>query len=309
VPAIGGLVAFFTYRLFYSSAALHLVDLDSTRLDLPANEGDLAFAASDLLARLAWGLTGMVFLIAWFVSVVVLFLVIRQALTDTQPAVRWLITVLALVISGGVLSLNAGRNPLTLPSVLGVLERAIDQMKMSDIRPFIYLFPAMGLAAAVLMVFAASSCLARPGRGEETADRLNAQQDRLRRVLYAGAAVTAAGVIHAAALHHLPVVLLQEADAEAFGEIARGVSASVGSVWSILLMGIYLPAAWVLNGRAGVLMARKTPSKEAGEARARLEATGLHSPPIQIFARYVALMGPLLAGGSASTLIDLFLGN
>lgn len=302
-PAAAGVLVFALYRIFYRAAAID-------RLHLPIDAGAwqdvaaLSVAAENLVARMTWGLSAMVFVLAWLAAVGGTLWVIAGATADRPLRVK--VLWLGLGAALGTLGLGwAYQDPLTLPRVKPILVHAFEALEMEAGPYLLHLFTGMAVGAAMLLLVASSATLAGPASAADPGDHLKAQVGRLRRILYLGAGVLVAGTLQTAATHQLPVTLLAEGSARSFQLIARSISTSTGAVWTLLLLAIYLPSAFVLRQRALGLAEEAQRRGQAESVEGWFGRLGLESSFTQHLARLSAILGPLVTGGPVAALLNL----
>lgn len=164
------------------------------------------------------------------------------------------------------------------------------------------------MAVATLLVAGWTSFLIPSGEDEE--DRhLAMRLATLRWSFHTATFLLVAGVLYVYAFLQWPSAFLTERAAALVESGARVTALAAGTIFSTLLLLIYLPASSVLIGEA---RARQTaaPADDPRIARIHkiLEKTGFDGPPAQQILRFVQLFAPLLAaplGGQIAT----FLGN
>jgi hypothetical protein len=168
------------------------------------------------------------------------------------------------------------------------------------------LFTPMMLVVVVLLMCAAWATLsAKVEAGDTPGLHLRNQTRYINAALFAGAIMLVAGVVHAGAIHRLPVVLLAESDRSDWNELVEGLSASTGAVWTFILVGIYLPTLAVLHIRARALAFEAVDEKTPEKIEQWLANHGLDFHLSQSLAQTGALLSPFLIGGPASQLLGI----
>lgn len=303
-PVAGLVVLYVLYRQIYDRAGIDDVPLDvpaEAWRSLPGPEA----AVADLAARLTWGIAVLAFCLAFLAALVMCLLVTWKA----SPLRRRVFVVVGavLVSSLGIVAGLMG-NPLTLPELADVLEEGFRRMGLADGSFLLHFFNGLAMSVALLLTFAASATLLDPASGNRDTEHLKRQARRLRHVLYAGAAVLIAGSAQAAAMHRLPVAYLNEPWAHALEAAAQTAALATGTLWTLFLAAVYLPAATILRERF-VREAREA-LPEAGDAEHKkwLADHGLDLSPAQQLKRVVAVLGPLLTSLPLAGLFDLLAG-
>ncbi len=303
-PLAAAVGVFVVYRLVYVVAAIDSVKLPvSAFVEAPAT-ADLATSTQDLLTRLTWGGTALVYTVAWIVSLGVVFEVIRQSVADRSRQFRRGLLGAAVVLVGAAVAQGLAGNPLTVPAVLPVLDQTFERLDMTDGSLVLHLFNGFNIATAVLLILGASATLAFPVSDSQGMDDLRAQMHRLRRVLYAGAAVLVTGVIQTTAMHRLPIPLLGD-DGESLQQVAGGLAVAMGTLGTLFLLAIYLPAAQILRTRAMKLAAGATGVRQPSKLEGWLRERGMESSLPQQLSRLTAVLAPFLAGGPLMAALKL----
>ena len=126
-------------------------------------------------------------------------------------------------------------------------------------------------------------------------------------MLYAGAAVLVTGVIQTTAMHRLPIPLLGD-DGESLQQIAAALAVAMGTLGTLLLLAIYLPAAQILRTRALELAAGATGVRQPSKLEGWLRERGMESSLPQQLTRLTAVLAPFLAGGPLMAALRAWLG-
>lgn len=304
-PLAGFAVVFGLYRLFYDLARIDdklalggaLTGLDGVGLEM---------AIDGLLARITWALSGVLFMLAWLVGAAALVYITATALRRASSLCRLASGALLAV---AVVGLATWRNPLTLPRLEPILLETFDQMNLASGERLLYLVNGLALLAAVLIVLASTALLVGSDREAEDAGRLRARLRSLRLALYLGAAILVAGVLHAVAVHQLPLPLLEQDAASVLDRAGKSVSAAMGLLWTLLLLGIYAPAALILRQDALRLAQAATATDSESSRSEWLSKNHLAVPLWQQLTSLLAILAPLLAGGPGATLIEILVGR
>ena len=294
-----GLVAVYAlYRQVYDWTQLGAFDpavpAEAWRTSL-----DAAAAVADLGARLIWGLAALLLLVAFAATAWTCFAAIATA---TAGRLRAALTLAAGVAAAAGLYAGLAGNPLTLPRVEDELTTGFLRMGLAD-GPFLLgLFNGLGMGAAMLLTIAASTILTG---ADADAPALRRRARALQRVLFGGAAVLIAGSTTGAAMHRLPVAYLEAPWSQAFESLAQWTAVATGSLWTLFLIGIYLPAAAILRRRLAARAARVLPEAGEDERRAWIADHGFDLSPSQQLRRVVATLGPLLSSFPLAAFFEL----
>jgi len=303
VPAVSFYFVFHAYHYFDKAARIGKVDLRIPPSAWADHDLEFAGRVGDLLARIMWGLSGMLFVLVWGIGVVGLCGIMLSALANRSRGLRASVAGLAL-LAAWMIYPAWNKNPLTLKAIAPILHDTFAQMGLVKGPMILHLTTAMALACAILLVIASSAILAPPASAVRSQEETLKQIRLLRWTLYLGAAVLVVGVFHATATHHLPVAWLKSPFSEDFGRIETGVSAATGSLWTLLLLSIYLPSVAILRWDALRLARQSLPYGSHEERAIWLTTAGFVASPWQHLARLGALLGPVLAGGPVATLLQ-----
>jgi hypothetical protein len=303
IPFGGLVVVYVVYRTAYD-----LIRLDDVRLSVAGEvwltARPVAATLDDVVSRLFWGLSAAVFLL---VSVGSLIGLVRLLSRSSAPRVlRVVMAALGIVAAGAMVAISLEGNPLTLPLFLDVLETTFERIGLEAGSLRLHLFTGLAGAVAILATFCSALCLVRDP--SPTVDGVRARLAMLRRVLYLSAPVLVAGVVQTSTLHRLPAAFLAEPAAGAVARFALGLAAATGTLWTLFLLGLYLPAAWILEGDVARLVESAVPDASHARRNEWLAEAGLQSSPSQHLSRVAAMVSPLLAGGPMASLFEALAG-
>ncbi len=309
VPLIAVGFTYLAYRAFFLAAGIHAmtIGLETTP------QAVTAVALADLrpaAGKLGWSVTGTVFFLSVVATAVVLGLSIRHSLRTGQTQwARWIVaTVIAAIAVFAALSW--GDNPFTVVAFNPLLDQTFRQLEIDRAALFLDGFVPMIVAITVLLAAAASLTLL-PARHQDAADppqqaaQLRRRIRRLNTVLFAGAIVLVTAVVHASVTHRLPGVFCDADCAAGLDGFVNLLSASLGAVWTLILLAVYVPATWIVHNDA-YRVARTVPANDTHQKTgAWLAERGLTPKLPERFLQAGALLGPLLAGGPAAPFLQL----
>ena len=261
--------------------------------------------AASYSARASWVLVSGVSFLACLVAVVCAGMIIYNILRQVRPRHRWLLILLVIFASVDVsllISLNVAADKWSpaqtlIGATVGQTLRAINRYNR--------LFDSMSLTATLCLASAACVTLwqrdvnARPSVAD-VARRVR----MLRYVLYVGAALLALGVLRLSAMLSWGQSFFA-ADSEtgkSVSTLVSGVTSSLGAYFTLLMLGIYLPAALLLRERA----LEVAEGKDLEEKQNFLKTHGLDVSFADYVPRVLALFGPLLAGPIGELLSHVF---
>ena len=300
VPILSFVTVFWLYKKFYNMVDVDEVDLRGLALVV---DRDVAVNLQDMINRLEWGLSGLVLSLAWLVVVIVTMAIMWTSMAK-RPAQRNALILVSLVLAVLAIGDSLEHNPLTLPPVEPTLLGYFDLAGIEDGRFLLHFFMGLIFSASVLMAIAAAAVVAEVDGPDPEA--LRRQRDRLKLVLYVGALVLVAGVIQVRTMHHLPALFLRE-HGESFVAANQALAMVTGTLWTLLLLGIYYPAARVLHMRI-LGLAQTKAEKEKKDVHTWLEEHGLHVKPLQLMLNLAAVLGPFITGSQAVEILKIFTG-
>ena len=254
------------------------------------------------VARIAWAVTSAVFILVWVAVSAGAIGLVATPIVPGAERWRWVVATFALLATIPILA-NQERT-LSIAGLIPVLLASFDALELEHGRQFMTLFPGLAFSGAAIVLFAACTTLAEPERCDDEAEHLRRQIERLRTVLYLGAALLVTGTVQNTAMHEIPVALTADPQAADLGRIARAVCAATGTFWTLLLATVYAPCAVVLRRRAAELARRANPSQGVAEQAAWLAKHDLRLSFGQGVQRVIAVLSPLLAGLPTSMLLQ-----
>jgi len=248
---------------------------------------------SDLAARLAWGISAILFIGLWAAAMAV-------ALQQVWSLKRgWVASALTLLVATGI-ALAVYRNQQFTPTTLEVLGRFLQMLEAqrhTNIAGVSHVLTALAAVAAVVLLAGAWAVVqdvpatAAADRSHEAA--LRERLDGLRMIFNTGAALLVAGTVEIAMLYEWPAAVFGSG-----GELKTAAwmaGAFSGVLFSVVLSLVYLPAAAVL--RTSV---RATMSPE--DAAALLDSKGFNDTTSQQIARTLQALAPMLTAIPLSAL-------
>lgn len=304
VPFAGLVALYVLYRQIYDRAGIDAVELTvppAAWQELPGPEA----AVADLGARLTWGIAVLAFSFAFLAALVICLRVLWNA-SPAKIQVPLVVGALAASSLGIVAGLMG--NPLTLPELADVLVDGFGHMGLQDGRFLLYFFNGLAMTVALLLTFAASATLLDMESGLRDTEHLKRQARRLRHILYVGAAVLIAGSAQASSMHRLPVAYLTEPWSQALETAAQMAAVATGTLWTLFLVAIYLPAAMVLRERFMEEAEEALPEAGDKERKQWLAEHGLDLSPVQQLKRLAAVLSPLLTSLPMAGLFELLAG-
>lgn len=252
-------------------------------LALPWLIGQEASAAeyiTQLRAKVMWQVSCFALCSIYVAVVVTIACVIRKCVPAGRLA-AWALVGGALLIVVAVITAVYVRSGQGGYFAAEIVLQKIDHG--AAVRRFIDTFNILVLGASpfLLAIGAVAVLQVEPCLPGESTRRLEERMHELNTLLYFGAGLLVAGVLEVWAFYSWPAAYLPATEAEEFFKLGSTMSSAAGALYSLLLISIYLPAAFVL--RRNLPAAPSTSEGGAVEWLAPL-------------ARFTAMIAPLLAG-------------
>jgi hypothetical protein len=308
-PIMGGVVVFGIYRMHYIAANIYDVDVGLTAKDLCVDCEDSLSTLQPILGQLNWSVTGIFFVMAFIGAVVMLGRIILLALRQRTARNLYGLFAIIVVTVATVGWSSLGDNPFAVKGFNSVLVRSFELLNMQQAEILLNVFTPIILVIVILLMVAAWSALVfSPANGVTEETHLQDKFRHLNTTLFVGATMLVAGVVHAGAMHRLPGVLIDKAGTENWDQLVQGMSASTGAVWTLILLGIYVPSLLVPQTRARHLAISSAQEKTPQKIDEWLLNNGLTSQLSQKLVQILALLSPLIIGGPAAPFLQMVTG-
>ncbi len=306
-PVIGGVFTYLVYRAFFSEAGINGIGRHFSNIALERRTPDAIAGLGPIEGLLAWGVTGSFFVLAFLGGVTVLLHIFNEALQTRSKTARYIAIAVCLGAVAAVGLTNYAGNAFAVNSLNDLLVESLRLHGIEGAITLLNLFTPMVLAVTVLLMASAWATLSIDTEGESDAGLTIKNQLRsINRMLFVGAVVLVAGVVHSGAVHRLPAVLMNSFHSETWNELISALSASSGAIWTLLLLGIYLPSIVVLRLRVRALAMASVTQQTPEHVDKWLSTHGLTVQFPALIAQLGAIVSPFLVGGPASPLIGLF---
>ena len=306
-PIAGGVLTYGIYRILFSEARINGIGNEVLPMDLVQRTTDAVGGVDSIQGRLSWGVTGTFFILSFLGGVAVLVHVFNEA-SRTRSDLNYFFRF--VVCLGAVVAISVvtfAGNPFAVDSLNNLLEDAFSLHEIESAKILYDLSTPMVLAVTVLLMASAwATLISDTRRTSDAILTIKAQLRWLNTMLFVGAVVLVAGVVHVDAVHRLPSVLMSELTAKSWNELVSALSASTGAIWTFLLLGIYLPSIVVLRMRVRALAEDSVEKPTPKHVEDWLKNHGLTVKFPQMIAQIGAIISPFLVGGPASRLVGLF---
>ncbi|HUS11110.1 MAG TPA: hypothetical protein VMZ30_11650 [Pyrinomonadaceae bacterium] len=308
LPLIVPGLVFVTFFVFYSQFLFCSPNDPCT----PLTAAEILSGTSNLdqtrvatyVARASWALISGVHLLACLAAIVTAGLVIYQALPEPEPEypknLKWLLILIVVAAAADISLLVAIWVSTDVSSPAQTLLRTTVGQMVPSINRYNRLADALSLTGTLSLAVAACATLWQRDAAEENETELVKRVNLLRPVLYVSAATLAIAVLKLSATLGWAASYLSP-DSEIGKSVVilvRGIVASMGTFYTLLVAGVYVPAALLLRARIRKLAKSQKPDDPDGW----LASHGLTLSFPQYLPRVIALLGPLLAGPLAELL-------
>ncbi len=295
------------------------IDIDSLRLDIgsliPPNlpiepGGDLPTVSRHLFVRLGWGIPAIGFSIVALAAVAMSVYVFWSCVKEIPPRERFVSAALIGFMIVLLLAFTTVRGDWVLsePSITTLLRKAtMHRTSATHAVSVDSFFDNVSALLFLCLISAASATLISPRQTALTAQSLSRRLGQLRLLLYFGAAALVLRALEMYSLYRWPGAWFPAESADLIDRIAIALSTAHGAFFTAILIGLYIPAAFILRFRANWL-ARHVIRGSAEERNAWLAKMGLAFSPLQEVAGLLATVAPLIAGGSITRVLDMLNG-
>lgn len=253
------------------------------------------------VARASWTLINGVHLLACVLAMATASFVINRVLSEDGKKLHWSIIPLVLAACLNIalfVSLLAGHDVWSPAQQLfqGTIGGTIGW-----INKFNRFIEAVSLTGTLSLAVAACAIVRQPKPNGLNEEQLMRRVKLLRLVLYVGAATLVMAVLRLAATHAWAISYLppDTEPGKSISTLITGIVGSLGTSYTLLIAGIYLPAALILRERLRNLKAAEA------DPEGFLATHGLSPTLTRILPRVMALIAPLLAGPLGDALVKL----
>jgi hypothetical protein len=307
LPLIVAVVVLLTHFIFYkqflfcsNSPCSPFTSAEIAAGVAPADQ--IRFGA--YIARASWTLINGVHVLACVLAIVTASIVIYRALAAEygDGKARWMIILTVIALAADVslfVALWTAEKDANSPAQQ--LLRATVGQVLPGINKFNRWGDALSLTGTLCLAVAACATVWQRNVNKKLdADEVAKRVRLLRPVLYVGALMLVVAVIRLSATHAWAVTYLS-ADSDlgkAVATFTKGIIGTLGTVFTLLIGGIYLPAALMLQARVREV----APSQQSPEEFIKNCGINLSLPAT--LGRAIVLLGPFLAGPLGERLVE-----
>ena len=258
------------------------------------------------VARASWTLINGVHLLACVLAIVTASIVIYRALAADygDGKARWMIILTVIVLAADVslfVALWTAEKDANSPAQQ-LLRATVGQAQvLPGINKFNRWGDVFSLTGTLCLAVAACATVWRRDVNEKLdADRVAKRVRLLRPVLYVGALMLVVAVLRLSATHAWAVTFLP-ADTDlgkAVATFTKGIIGALGTVFTLLIAGIYLPAALMLQARVREVAPSQPNPQEF------LTNNGINLSLPATLGRAIVLISPFLAGPLGERLVE-----
>ena len=258
------------------------------------------------IARASWTLINGVHVLACVLAIVTASIVIYRALAaDYKDGKTRRIIILTVI----VLAADVGLGQALWTAIMDanspaqqLLRATVGQaLVLPGINKFNRWGDVLGLTGTLCLALAACATVwRRDVNSELDADKVAMRVRLLRPVLYVGALMLVIAVLRLSATHAWAVTYLP-ADTDlgkAVATLTKGIIGTLGTVFTLLIAGIYLPAALMLQARVRTVAATQPNPDDF------IKNNGINLSMPATLGRAIVLISPFLAGPLGERLVE-----
>ena len=303
IVAVAVLATYFTFykKFLYCEDARPCSPYTATEILSGVSPPDQIKVAA-YVARASWTLINGVHVLACVLAIVTASIVIYQALSEYKQSTRWMAVLIVIALAADIslfVALWTAAKDTYSPA------QQLLRATVGQVVPWINKFNRFGDALSItgtfcLAVAACATLWHRDVKNELNEEHVVKRVRLLRPVLYVAAATLVIALFRLSATHAWGISYLPSDNefGRAVGTLTTGIVRTMGIVFTLLIGGIYLPAALLLRMRLRQVAA----SKEDPEAWITSQGMNLSIP--QFLPRVIALLSPLIAGPLGELVIN-----
>lgn len=247
-------------------------------------------------SRITWVFFVMTYMLLSLVALAVACGIVYKLFSDWNKRPSLWVT-LTLAVSAAV-GFALYKNPESYMQGLKTLIESTVKVDITNISQVTNLVNSIGFALSFALVLACCAILLSPYKDSyhKGLRELSVRMNYLRTVLYVGTLLLVVGVLLMRAIFQLSLAFIPGTEAGA-EKIAESLTSSIVSAeagfYTLILAGVYLPAAFIIQGRARAL---KGLPEETSEQDKVLHGYGLTFSLTESLPRIIAILAPFLVG-------------
>lgn len=300
LPLLVPVVVFITFFVFYNRFLFCSKENPCTPLtaaEITAGISNLdQTRAAIYVARASWTLINGVHVLACLAAIVTAGIVIYRALPkpDYSRSKKWMLISIVVVAAADISILVAIWTLGDVSSPAQTLSHSTVGQMIPWFNRYNRLLDALSFTGTLAMAVAACATIWKWNAADETEAQLKQRVNLLKPILYVSAATLAIAVFRISATHGWAASYLPPESniGKSVASLVSGIVASMGTLFTLLVAGIFVPAAVVLRARIRDLATREQPKDPDGW----LASHGLALSFSQSVRGVLALLTPLLAG-------------
>jgi hypothetical protein len=278
-----------------SDKAATLLTADTNRLR-ENNAGNRTVQATRYGSRISWVFFVLTYMLLSLVALVLAFGLIYKIFSDGNKRPSWWVAI-TLAVSAAV-GFTLYKNPESYMNTLKALIEKTVIVDMTNIVQMMNLIHSIGFASSFALVLASCAILLpiRNNSSPKGLKELSIRMNYLRTVLYVGTLILVVGVLLMRSIFQWALAFISQTEAGA-EKIVESFTSSIVSAeagfYTLILAGVYLPAAAVLQWRARSL---KELPEQSSEKDKVLHEYGLTFSLTESLPRIIAILAPFLVG-------------
>jgi hypothetical protein len=261
-----------------------------------SNAGNRTLQATRYSGRVIWVFFIMTYMLLSLVALAAAFVLVYKIFSDwnKRPSL-WVIITLAI---SAAIGFSLYRNPESYMNTLKALLEHTVNVDMANIFQVTNLTNSIGFASSFALVIASCAILLPPYKDSSPKGlrELSIRMNYLRIVLYVGTLLLVVGVLLMRSIFQWSLAFIPQTE-KGVEKIVESFTSSIVSAeagfYTLILAGVYLPAAFILQWRARSLKGLPDQTSEKDKV---LHSYGLTFSFTESLPRIIAILGPFLVG-------------
>jgi len=252
---------------------------------------------------MAWGTVVFLFGLLWAVSISYSTYSIRRFTAWTGRGAGFALGTLGTALVTGIIVFRTTLEGESSKTLQDVLDSAFKNRDLGAIVTATSVLSGLSVSASIALLAAASFLLLMNAEGELASSDVRARLGSLDALLMLAAGLLVLGALEVRALYEWPGSYVAEALAKKLSGVAAAAATGVGTVYSVVLCAIYVPAAVLLRQVASRYAA--SPAIAPDKKAAWIQDAGIADRVGERFLRLATTLGPAIAGGPIASLLGL----